>query len=147
MPGLSGIGAAMRATGMKPGRLAIERDHVTPVPVQFLAAGQAPGPARHLAALAGDPEPGRVLPAVNAELDGARQQAGRGHRAPPGCGHGGGGQAPAVSPAGPMADGYARGRRYVQGQPLDKAVAPWPAGPVHGHLLTSRDRAWPADAG
>src|SRR5215475_3676060 len=55
---------------------AAERDHVIVVPVQLLAAGQAPRPAHHHAAGTADPEPGRALPAVDAQLDGARQQAG-----------------------------------------------------------------------
>jgi hypothetical protein len=58
--------------------LAIERDRVAAVLVQLLATGHAPWPAHCLAAAAADPEPGWVLPAVDAELDGARQQAGRG---------------------------------------------------------------------
>jgi hypothetical protein len=55
--------------------LAIEWGHVAAVPVQPLAAGQAPWPAHRLTARAADPEPGRVLPAVDAQLDRVRQQA------------------------------------------------------------------------
>ena len=55
-------------------------------PGQVLAAGQAPWAARGLAAVAADPESGRALPAVDAQLDGARQQAVRGWCAPLGAG-------------------------------------------------------------
>jgi len=48
------------------------------VPVQVLAARQAPRPAHHGASGAADPEPGRALLAVDAQLDGARQHAGAG---------------------------------------------------------------------
>jgi hypothetical protein len=51
--------------------LGAERDDVAEARVQFLAAGQAPRPVHDPAAAAADPEPGRVLPAVDAELDGA----------------------------------------------------------------------------
>ena len=40
----------------------------TKVRIQFLAAGQAPRPAHHLAAAAADPEPGRVCLAVDAHV-------------------------------------------------------------------------------
>src|SRR5262249_50630721 len=46
-----------------------ERGYLAEIPVQFLAAGQAPGPVSHLAGAPADPEPGRVLLAVDAELD------------------------------------------------------------------------------
>src|ERR1700746_2972798 len=62
-----------------------ERFDVMAARVQVLAAGQAPGAARRLAAGVADPEPGRVVPAVDAQLDGVRHQAGRGSRAPPGA--------------------------------------------------------------
>src|SRR5262249_5511130 len=55
---------------------AAERDHVIVVPVQLLAAGQAPRPAHHQAAGTADQDPGRARPAVDAKRDGARQQAG-----------------------------------------------------------------------
>jgi hypothetical protein len=84
---------------------------------------------------------------MDAELDGARQQAGHGHRAPPGRGHGGSGRVPVALPTGLMADGYARGRRYVLGELLGKTTKPWPADTVHGGLLTGWDRAWPTCAG
>lgn len=49
-----------------------EPDHVAVVPVQSLASGQAPGPAHRQPARAADPEPGRLLPAVDAQLDGVQ---------------------------------------------------------------------------
>jgi AcrR family transcriptional regulator len=52
--------------------LKIERPDVMAGRVQVLAAGQAPGAAYRLVAVAADPEPGRVVPAVDAELDGVR---------------------------------------------------------------------------
>jgi hypothetical protein len=64
--------------------LGIERFDVIAARIQVLAAEQAPWAAHRLAAMAADPEPGRVVPAVGAELDGVRQQAGYGYRAPPG---------------------------------------------------------------
>jgi hypothetical protein len=64
--------------------LKIERPDVMAGRVKVLAAGQAPWAARRLVTVGADPEPGRVVPAVGAELDGVRQQAGRGYRAPPG---------------------------------------------------------------
>lgn len=63
--------------------LALERDHAAAVPVQSLAAGQAPGPVHRLAARAADPEAGRVLPAVDAQLDGVWQLGRHGSRAQP----------------------------------------------------------------
>ena len=62
--------------------LAIERLDVMAGWVEVLAAGQAPWPAHGLVAVAADPESGRVVPAVEAQLDGVRQQAGHGERAP-----------------------------------------------------------------
>jgi hypothetical protein len=77
----------------------VERAVVMAGRVQALAAGQAPGAAYRLVAVAADPEPGRVVPAVDAQLDGVRQQTG--HRASPGVrGRGGGpGLAGRVGPA------------------------------------------------
>src|SRR5215831_12019171 len=51
--------------------LGAERDYVAEARVQFLAAGQAPWPVNHLAVAAADPEPSRVLHAVDADLHGA----------------------------------------------------------------------------
>ena len=39
-------------------------------PIEFVATDQAPGPADHGGIVAADPEPGRPLPAMHAELDG-----------------------------------------------------------------------------
>lgn len=64
--------------------LSLEGGHVAAVPVQLFAARQAPWPARRLVAGATDPEPGWVLLAVEAQQDGARQQAGCGDGVPPG---------------------------------------------------------------
>jgi hypothetical protein len=108
---------------------AIERGHVAAVPVQPLAAGQAPWPAYRLIARAADPEPGRVLPAVDAQLDRVRQQAGRGHGAPGrrDCGSGpapaSGGPAPVSWPAELMADCHVRGGRDILDEPSGKAIA------------------------
>lgn len=55
--------------------LAAEWSDVIASRVQVLAAGQAPWTAHHLAVVAADPESGRSLPAVDAQLDAARQQA------------------------------------------------------------------------
>ena len=63
------------------GQLITEPDHIAATRVQHLAARQAPRPAHDLGALSADPEPGRVLPAVNAELYGPRQHAAREHNA------------------------------------------------------------------
>jgi AcrR family transcriptional regulator len=52
--------------------LKIERPDVMAGRVQVLAAGQAPGAAHRLVAVAADPEPGRVVPAADAEVDGVR---------------------------------------------------------------------------
>ena len=54
---------------MHPG-YTVERDYVAIGPVEFAAAGQAPGPADHRGIAAADPEPGGALPAMDAELDG-----------------------------------------------------------------------------
>lgn len=59
--------------------LAFERCDVVAVWVQVLAAGQAPGPAGRLAAGVADPESGRVVLAVDAQLDGVRPREGRGY--------------------------------------------------------------------
>jgi hypothetical protein len=52
-------------------RLAGERRDVTTAQVQFLAAGQAPGPPDHSGVHAAHPESRRVLAAVDAQPDGA----------------------------------------------------------------------------
>src|SRR5215813_7615102 len=95
LAGPAGVQAAPSATGNQrrvrvrwfPGQRlgrratsAAERDHVIVVPVQILAAGHAPWSAHHHAACVADPEPGRALLAVDAQLDGARQQARGDHR-------------------------------------------------------------------
>src|SRR6266566_114826 len=59
------------------------RDRVMGARVHLLAAGQAPWAAHRLAAVAADPQSGRVWLAAGAELDGVRQQARCSHRAPP----------------------------------------------------------------
>ena len=77
--------ASFRRSGVGCGVvLALERSDVMAGRVEVLAAGQAPWAAHRLVAVAADPESGRVLPAVDAQLDGVRQQAGHGYRAPPG---------------------------------------------------------------
>src|SRR5215472_10783439 len=91
LAGPAGVQAAPSATGSQrrvrvrwfPGQRlgrratsAAERDHVIVVPVQILAAGHAPWSAHHHAAGAADPEPGRALLAVDAQLYGARQKPG-----------------------------------------------------------------------
>ena len=65
---------------VRAGLLGAERDHIAQAGVQLLAAGQAPRPVNHPAVAAADPEPGRVLHAVDAELDGAAPAAGLLHR-------------------------------------------------------------------
>src|ERR1700722_18983486 len=50
-----------------------EGDDLAAGPVQPAAAGQAPGPADDRGAAEADPEPGRVHPAADADLDGARR--------------------------------------------------------------------------
>jgi hypothetical protein len=102
--------------------LAIEGVDVVAARVQVLAAGQAPWAARCPAAVAADPESGRVVSAVDAELDGARQQAGHGCGALPRAGGRG---------SGPVLVGrHARGRCHVLGEPSGRAVVAWPAGLV-----------------
>ena len=97
-------------------------DRVIGARVRVLAAGQAPWAAYRLPASAADPEPGRVVPAADAQLDGVRQQAGHGHRAPPGaCGRGSG-------PS--LAGGYVRVGCGVLDEPCGEAIAAWPAGQV-----------------
>lgn len=119
-------------TGESGGRalasLAIEGDHVAAVPVQFLAAGHAPWPAHCLAAAAADPEPGRALPAVDAKLDGARQQAWRGHGAEPGPR--GGGSGPVLSPR----VGAGRGRWAVNWPAVGGPAPADGADGVHDYL-------------
>ena len=66
----------VEATSPVSAGLAGEPGQVTAGPVQILAAGQAPGPADDRVVLMADPESGRALAAVDAELMGARQ-AGR----------------------------------------------------------------------
>src|SRR5690348_10676338 len=46
-----------------------ERGYVAADPVEFFAAGQAPGAADNPVAGVADPEPGRALPAMDAELN------------------------------------------------------------------------------
>ena len=63
-----------------------EPGYVAAGPVQVLAACQAPGPAHYRVGLAADPEPGRALAAVDAELVGARWHARHDqHGRPSGC--------------------------------------------------------------
>jgi hypothetical protein len=107
--------------------LAVEGLDAGVVRVQVLAAGQAPGASRRLAGVAADPKPGRVLPAVDAQLDGVWQQAGRGDHAPPGRGGGGG---PAC--AGRLHD---RGCGQILDEPCRETAAAWPAGQVRGLAL------------
>jgi hypothetical protein len=56
--------------------LATERDRVAAAGVELLAAGQAPWSADHVAIAPGDPEPGRVLQAVDADPVDAKPGAG-----------------------------------------------------------------------
>jgi len=99
--------------------LAVEGLDVVAPRVQVLAAAQAPGAAHRLAAVAADPEPGRVVSAVDAQLDGVRQPARRGHGAPPTVRGGG---------AGPVLAGrHGGGRRHVRDEPCGKAAAAWSA--------------------
>jgi hypothetical protein len=112
--------------------------------VQVLAAGQAPGAARRVAAGVADPEPGRVMPAVDAQLDGVRHQAGRGSRAPPGARDRGSGPV--------LAGRHARARCQILAEPCGETIAAWPAGqdrPLAVELacprLTGAGRAGRAD--
>src|SRR6516162_1217775 len=86
--------------------LAIEGLDVVATRVQVLAAGQAPGAAHRLAGAAADPKPGRIVPAVDAQLDGVRQQPGHGHRAPPGVRGNEGGPVLPVTTLGPAASSW-----------------------------------------
>src|SRR5215471_19580676 len=88
--------------------------------VQILAAGQAPGAAHRLATGVADPEPGRVVPAVDAQLDGVRHQAERGSGAPPGTRDRG------SRPV--LAGRHARGRRQILAEPCSETIVAWPAG-------------------
>jgi hypothetical protein len=100
----------------------IERRDLMAGRVEVLAAGQAPGAARRLAAVAADPEPGRVAPAADAQLEGVRQQAGDGHHAPPGAGGRG---------CGPFLAGrHARARCRLLDEPSGGAVADGPTDQV-----------------
>ena len=65
--------------------LAVERLEVIAAGIQVLAVGQAPWAAHRLAAVVADPDSGR-LPAVDAQLDDARQKQGHHYRAPTGAG-------------------------------------------------------------
>ena len=99
--------------------LGIERFDVIAARIQVLAAGQAPWAAHRLAAMAADPEPGRVVPAVDAELDGVRQQAGYGYRAPPGVRGRGSGTG--------RTGRHARVRCRRLDEPSGEAIAAWSA--------------------
>src|SRR5262249_47564217 len=100
--------------------VAVERDHVVAASVQPLAAGQAPCPPHCLVAGAADPEPGRVLAAVDAQLDSVRRLARRDHPAPPGHRRRRSGQV--------LAGRQTRGCCYVLHEPSGEAIAAWPAG-------------------
>src|SRR6185437_5301628 len=100
----------------------IERPDVMAGRVQVLAAGQAPWAAHRLVAVAADPEPGRVLLAVDAELDDVWQQTGHGYHAPPGGRGRGSGPVPA--------DRQAHARCHVLDEPSGEATAAWPADQV-----------------
>jgi hypothetical protein len=95
--------------------LKIERRDYMAGRVEVLAAGQAPGAAYRFAAGVADPEPGRVVPAVDAQLDGVRQQAGPGYRAPPEVP--GGGSRPV------LAGRHARARCHVREEPYGEGIA------------------------
>jgi hypothetical protein len=75
--------------------------------------------AYRLVAVAADPESGRVLPAVDAQLDGVRQQAGHGYRAPPEVRGRGSGPV--------LADRHGRARCRGVEEPCGGAIAAWPA--------------------
>jgi len=88
--------------------------------VQVLAAGQAPWAAHHLAVVAADPESGRVLPAVDAQLDAVQQQAVGGYCAPLGVGDRRSGLV--------LADRHAGGRRQNLDEPRGHAITARPDG-------------------
>jgi hypothetical protein len=109
--------------------LAIEGVDVVAARVQVLAAGQAPWAARCPAAVAADPESGWVVAAVDAELDGMRQQAG--HCCGPLPRAGGRRTRAGGRRSGPvLVDRHARGRCHVLDEPSGRAVVAWPAGLV-----------------
>jgi len=85
-----------------------------------------------LAAVAADPESGRIAPAVDAQLDGVRQRAGRGGGAPPAVRGGRGGPV--------LAGRHGRGRQHVRGELPSETIAAWPASRVRpvGFVLGSR---------
>ena len=93
-------------------------DHVVAALGQPLAAGQAPWPPHCLVAGAADPEPGWVLAAVDAQLNGAWPQPRRDRHGPPGLCRRGSGPV--------LARRHARGSRDVLGELPGEAMAAWP---------------------
>lgn len=114
--GPGGCGACSRVA------LDIERFDLIAAEVQVLAAAQAPWAADRQVAVVADPPPGRVEPAVDAELDGVRQQARRGDHAPRGAGASG---SRAV-----LAGRCVRGRRQILAEPCCADTEAWSAGQV-----------------
>jgi len=123
--------------------LAVERVDVIAARVQVLAAGQAPWAACCPAVVAADPESSRVVSAVDAELDGVRQQAGHDCGPLPRAGGRGSGSGPV------LVGRHARSRSHVLDEPSGRAVVPWPVS-LAGFLTQGQGcarlscAAWPA---